>query len=231
MRGMIVSAALCAMMTAGASAAVSVSNYDDLAENFYGSSFTYNGVTYHGINTESGVFPDGSTFEPADLGDQVIVENATFLFNDFPGWGSPNNVLTFGSSFVNGDNLSLGAMSTVTMDLAQPASSASIETVFYENGPWGGIVFHLDALSGGLVVASDSFTLSNLGGRDNIAFRGMSVSAPSFDQLHLYATFGGDYSGPRMMIDNLTLTSVPTPGAAAVTGLGGLALLRRRRSA
>jgi hypothetical protein len=230
MRHLILCAGVGAM-AAAASAGVSVSNYDDLAESFYGTEFAYNGVTYRDVNTQAGVFPDGGTFEPADLGDQVIVENATLLFTDFPGWGSPNNVLTFGSSYVNGPNLSLGAMSTVTMDLDQPASSASIETVFYENGPWGGIVFHLDALSNGLVVASDSFTLSNLGGRDNIAFREMSVAAPSFDQLHLYATFGNDYSGPRMMIDNLTLNPVPAPGVGAVAGLAGLALARRRRSA
>lgn len=230
MRGTLFGAAMGVMLAAGASGAVSVSTYDNLAENFYGSSFTYNGVTYRDINTEAGVFPGGDTFDPSDLGDQVIVENATLLFNDFPGWGSPNNVLTFGSSFVNGPNLSLGALSTVTMDLAQPASSASIETVFYENGPWGGIVFHLDALWNGNVVASDTFTLSDLGGRDNIAFRPMSVSAPIFDQLHLFATFGGDYSGPRMMIDNLTLTSVPAPGAAAALGMGALIVARRRRA-
>jgi len=229
MRGWMMSAAIGAT-TAAASAGVSVSNYDDLAESFYGTSFSYNGVTYRDVNTESGVFPDGSEFVPEDLGDQVIVENAALLFSDFPGWGSANNVLTFGSSFVNGPNLSLGAVSTVMMDLDEPASFASIETVFYENGPWGGIVFHLDALSNGLVVASDSFSVANGGGRDNIAFRGMSVSASSFDQLHLYATFGSEYSGPRMMIDNLTLAPVPTPGVGAIAGLAGVALLRRRRA-
>lgn len=229
MRHITVGAAIGAMAGV-ASAGVSVSTYDLLTEGFYGGQFSHNGVTYRDINTESGVFPDGSTFEPADMGGEVIVERAALLFNDFPGWGSPNNVLTFGSSYIPGDNLSLGAMSTVTMDLDEPASFASIETVFYENGPWGGIVFHLEALSNGVLVAQDTFTVSNLGGRDNIAFRNMMVSAPSFDQLHLYATFGEDYSGPRMMIDNLTLTPVPAPGAGALAVLAGLAVVRRRRA-
>src|SRR5262245_29309550 len=109
-------------LTTGASAGVSVSNYDDLAEDFYGESFTYNSVTYRTVNDQPGVFPDGGTFDASGvngLGNTVVVENATLLYNDFPGWGSPTNALTFGSSYINGDNLSLGALSAVWMDLDQ----------------------------------------------------------------------------------------------------------------
>ena len=211
-----------------APALAQTSNYDDLTEGFLGTSYSYNGVNYHSVNGVSGVFPDGSTFTPADGGDQLIIENATLLFNDFPAWGSPNNVMTFGTTYVNGDNLSLGAFAQVTMDLDQVSDSASVEMVFYENGPWGGIEFHLDALSGGGVVASDSFVLSDLGGRDNIAFNTLSVGGAQFDSLHMYATYGGDFSLPRLMIDDLTVTPVPTPATAVLLGLGAVATRRRR---
>lgn len=229
-----------ALLTASALAApafagMSVSHYDDLTENFYGESFSYNGVTYHSVNNVHGVFPDGNTFEPGGgingLGNQVIVENATLLYNDFPSFGSANNALTFGSSYIVGDNVSLGAISTVTMDLDEVADFASLEMAYYENGPWGGIVYHLDAYSGGSVVASDSFSISDLGGRDNIAFATLSVGSVggvTFDSLRLYATLGSDYSGPRILVDNLTINSVPAPGTLALLGLGGLAARRRR---
>lgn len=88
-----------------------------------------------------------------------------------------------------------------------------------ENGPRGGIILHLDALAGGVVVASDTVSLGVITGRDNLAFKTLSVAGSPFDQLRMYATFGDSLSGPRVMLDNLTLTPVPAPGALAVFGL------------
>ena len=216
-----------------AAAGPSVSNYDDLGEGFYGQTFTYNGVTYTNVNNVAGVFPSGDTFGPGGgvdgLGNEIIVENATFLYNDFPGFGSANNGLTFGAAFVPGDNLSLGALSTVTMELDAVADAASLEMAYYENGPWGGIVYHLDAFMGGSLVASDSFSIADGGGRDNIAFATLSVGGANFDSMQLYATYGADYSGPRILVDDLTVNYVPAPGALAVlAGAGGLVSRRRR---
>lgn len=211
----------------------SVSTYDDLAEGFYGTTFSYNGVTYTEVNNVSGVFPSGDTFGPGagvdGLGNEIIVENATFLYNDFPDFGSAMNGLTFGAAFVPGDNLSLGAISTVTMELEETALSASLEMAYYENGPWGGIVYHLDAYLGDALVASDSFTIADGGGRDNIAFASLAVGGAEFDSMRLYATFGAEYSGPRILLDDLTVTYVPGPGALGLLlGAGALAGRRRR---
>ncbi|MEZ6318529.1 MAG: hypothetical protein R3B49_07225 [Phycisphaerales bacterium] len=227
---MIGAAAL--VMSAQALATVSVSTYDDLGEGFYGTTYHYNGITYTDVNNVDGVFPDGGTFTAGDgvtgLGNTIIIEDASIFYNDFPGWGSADKCLTFGSSYINGDNVSLGALSTVTMLLDDNADAASLEMAYYENGPWGGIVYHLDALMGGSVVASDSFSISDLGGRDNIALATLSVSGAEFDSLHLYATYGADYSGPRILVDNLTLNTVPAPASAALLGLGAAAMRRRR---
>ena len=100
----VIAALVTAVGALPALAGTIVSTYDDLDEDFYGQSFTYNGVTYSDVNNVSGIFPDGSTFEPGDgidgLGTQIIVENATLLYNDYPDFGSPNNGLTFGRAFV-----------------------------------------------------------------------------------------------------------------------------------
>ncbi|MFB3908942.1 MAG: hypothetical protein ACE15D_11115 [Candidatus Eisenbacteria bacterium] len=196
-------AALSIVPLAGAETVVS--DYEDLTEGGQGDPFTYQGVTYHDLNTVSGVFPDGSTFDPQP-DDQFIIENAGVFYIDFPAYGSPVNALTFGIAWVPGENLTMGPLSTVTLDLDQPATEASLDLAYYENGPWGGIVFHFDALSQGQVVASDSFDISNLGGRDNPAIRTLAVSAGEITQLKLYATFGEEYSMPRAMIDDLTIT-------------------------
>lgn len=195
----------------GAATADSVSTYEGFSEGFLGTTFSDNGITYRDVNLQGGVFPDGATFTPADLGSECIIENATFFYNDFAGYGSPIKCLTFGSAFIPGDNLSIGALSSVWMDLDQPASAAELDIAYYENGPWGGIVYHLDGLMNGSVVASDSFVLSDLGGRDNATFSSLSISGGVFDTLHLYATFGAEYSGPRGMIDDLRLTSATCP--------------------
>jgi hypothetical protein len=202
-------------------------DYEDLAEAFYGTSFSHQGVTYQDVNQVSGVFPDGSTFGP-QVDEQVIIEDATLLYDAFPGWGSADKTLTFGSSFIAGDNVSLGRVSSVTMLLDTPANSVSMDIAFYENGPWGGIELHLDALNGGSVVGQDSLTISDLGGRDNVVTDSFAVNGVQFDELHVYATFGSDYSLPRLLIDDLTLNSVPEPGSIALLGLGLLVMRRRR---
>lgn len=186
-----------------------VSDYDDLSEGFLGTQYAYNGVTYHDVNGIGGVFPDGSTFVPKDVGDQLIVENATDFFTGFPDFGSVPNVLTFGTSFIAGGNLSLGPLVRMTMDLDQPASAAQIDVAYYENGPWGGIELHMDAYSNGAVVASDTLTIADGGGRDNATTSRLAVSGATFDSLKIYATYGGQPTAPRVLLDHLVLTPAP----------------------
>lgn len=223
-----------AMVLAGtaacAAAGTSVSTYDDLTEGFQGSAWTYNGITYSNVNNQSGFYADGSPFASGDNGDQLIVEDATLLYNDFPGWGSANKALTFGTTFIPGQNLSIGALVTVDMDLGGVANTASLDIAYYENGPWIGIEYHLDAYRSGALVGGDTFTIAgeDPSGRDRIAFNTLGVSG-EFDSLVLYATLNGDYTAPRALVDDLTVSYVPAPGALAVLGLGGLAASRRRR--
>jgi len=203
--------------------------YESLTEGALGGAFSLNGVHYHSANAVNGVNVDGDPFGPTDLGNTLIIENATLFYNDFPAYGSPINSLTFGSAWVPGDNLSIGVLASVLMDLDEPGAAASLDLAFYENGPWGGIQYYLDAVDNGVVVATDTFTISDLGGRDNATFRTLTVSAPHFDQLHLYAELNGTYTNPRGMIDNLSVTAVPEPASTGLMGLAAALLIRRRR--
>lgn len=185
------------------------SHYDDLVEGDLGTSFHYNGITYSECNGIAGVLPSGSTFDATYPGEQFLIEDATNFFPDFPGYGSSPNALTFGLLFAEGPSASLGGFVRATLTLDAPASALRFDAAYYENGPWGGIELHVDAYREGEVVASDMFTISDLGGRDNAAARVMGVSGAVFDSVKIRATYNGQPSAPRLMIDNLVVTPAP----------------------
>jgi Dockerin type I domain len=97
-------------------------------------------------------------------------------------------------------------------------NQAGLDIAFYENGPWGGIEYRLDALRNGQVVASDSFTISDLGGRDNATYETLAVGGATFDSLHLYAFLDGQYTAPRGMIDDLSIIAAPANCPGDVNG-------------
>ncbi len=214
---------LVAVLVVGNVAAVgwsdTFSDYEDQTEGFKGQTFALHGVTYRDVNNVSGFYPDGIPFGPNDNGNDVIVERAVPFYVDFPSYGSPVNALTFGSAFIPGDNLSIGALASVWMDLPEVSSAATLDIGFYENGPWGGIEWRLEALRNGAIVGTDSIVISDLGGRDNPTVDVMSVGGMEFDQLHLYGWLNNDYTVPRGIIDDLRTTAVPEPTALAVWGV------------
>jgi hypothetical protein len=207
MRLSLLSCSVVAGLAAACSAQV-VHDYENLVEGFQGETFHHDGITYRDVNQVSGVYPDMMPFGPGEPGSENIIEEAVYWFDSFPNYGSRENVLTFGRAFINGPNLSLGALASVWMDLDEPASGVTLDLGYYENGPWGGIEYILEAFSGGASVGRDSFIISDLGGRDNAAWREMRIEGVEFDQLHIYAQLGGQYTVPRGIIDDLTLFSL-----------------------
>lgn len=191
-------------------------DFEDLSEGFYGIPFTHQGITYHDLNNVSGVFPSGEKFGPQEF-DESVVEDATFWYDQFTTWGSADKTLTFGVALVEGDNLSLGRISTVMLDLPKIANFASIDLGYLENGPWGGIEIHLDALMDGRTVGAQSFVIADGGGRDNGAIQTLAINDVDFDQLNIYATFGEEFSLPRIILDDIALNFVDAPGAKLVT--------------
>jgi hypothetical protein len=212
----------------GAPAMAGVHDYEVFAEGFLGETFYHDGVTYRDANRVSGFYPDGAAFDEDDNGNQFIIEDATAFYNDFAGYGSPDKSLTFGSAFVPGDNLSIGALASVWLTFDQAADAASFDLAYYENGPWGGIDWVVEAVLDGQVVATETLTIADGGGRDNATWATLSIDGAVFDELHIYSWLDGDYTAARGMIDDLTFNTVPAPAGLALL-IGAAATGRRRR--
>lgn len=220
--------AIVACVCGGVASADVFHNYENFDEGFLGEEFTHTGVTYRDANRVSGFAPDGEEFGPDDLGSEFIIEQAALLYDDFPDYGSRVNALTFGRAFIPGDNLTIGPLASIWLDLDVPGAEVSLDIAFYENGPWGGIEYVLEALDGDDVVATDSFVISDEGGRDNPTFRTMSIRGAEFDRLHLYGWLNDAYTSPRGLIDDLSIIAVPEPASLMLLATGGLVLIRRR---
>lgn len=231
MRRFVITAMGLAALGVSTVAADVLHDYEDLAEGFQTQTLVHDGVTFRDANRVSGFYPDGMPFNDTENGNEIIVERATYFYNDFPGYGSPNNSLTFGSAFIPGDNLTIGALASVWMDLDEVSNAASFDLAYYEGGPWGGIDWRLDALRNGNVVASVVSPIAFGGDRDNPTWTTLSIAAAEFDSLHLYGWLNGDYTAPRGMIDDLAVTAVPEPANAALLALAGLLVARARRVA
>lgn len=219
-----------ALLSAGASGASGqFADFDGETEGFLGETYTSGGITFFDANNVSGFYPDGQPFDPAELGTELIIERSDVVWNDFPGHVSLPNTLTFGKSFIPGENVTIGPLATASMTTPGAYTSGSLDLIYYENGPWGGITVTLDALLNGQVVGSTSFVVAgdDPNGRDNPAAIHLSVDAAAFDTMRIYSTLNGEYTTIRGLVDNVSF--VPAPGALALAGFAGLAASRRRR--
>jgi hypothetical protein len=215
-------------MSAGLALAGGYTGFENLSEGFAGSSFSDGGITFFDMNNDSGLNPDGSNYGPGEYGTDFIIENATLAINDFPGTLSGTNVLSWGTSFIAGDNLSINILSTFSMTTGQLETDASLDLLYFENGPWGGITIEMLAMRDGLLVNSDSILISDLGGRDNLIGDQLSVSGVAFDTLTINARFDdGTSTVFAGLIDNVSIT--PAPGTAGLLIAAGAGTLPRRR--
>ncbi len=222
-------AAIAATLVGTAAKADFIHDFEDLSEGMLGNPFTYQGVTYRDLNTVDGFYADGVPFFASEFENhEFIIEDATYFYDEFAEYGSPANSLTFGIAYIPGPNLSIGGLASVWMDLDEMGTAVSFDIGYYENGVWGGIEYILEAYNGDELVGSDSFTISDLGGKDNSTFSTMSLGGVEFDSLHLYAWKDGAYTMPRGMIDDFSITTVPGPGALALFAAAGLIVRRRR---
>lgn len=216
-------ASLCSAAFAGGS-----TGFEDPREGFMGSSFTDGGITFFNLNNDSGLNPDGSTYGPGEYGTDFIVENATLAINDYPDTLSGTNALSWGTSYIAGDNLSINIVSTFSMTTNTNETDASLDILYFENGPWGGITIELLAYNHGELVNFDSILVSDLGGRDNLIGDSLSVSGIEFDTLTVNARFDdGTSTVFAGLIDNVNIT--PAPGTVGIFLIAGTGAIRRRR--
>ena len=209
--------------------AAGYTGFETPREGFMGSSFTDGGITFFGLNNDSGLNPDGSTYVPGEYGTDFIVENATLAINDFPDTLSGTNALSWGSNFIAGDNLSVNIVSPFSMSTNQTETDAWFDILYFENGPWGGIIIELLAFNRGDLVNSDSITISDLGGRDNLIGDQLGVFGVEFDSLTVNARFAdGTSTVFAGLIDNVNIT--PAPGTVGILAIAGAGMVRRRRA-
>mgnify|MGYP000532132318 CR=1 FL=1 len=222
-------AAVAIASTGSAALASGSTGFESQTEGWVGSSFTDGGITFFGLNNDSGLNPDGSTYVPGEYGTEFIVENATLAINDFPGTLSGTNALSWGNSWIAGDNLSVNIVSTFSMSTNQTETDAWFDILYFENGPWGGITIELLAFNRGDLVNSDSITISDLGGRDNLVGDQLGVFGVEFDSLTVNARFAdGTSTVFAGLIDNVNIT--PAPGTVGVLAIAGAGMVRRRRA-
>ncbi len=203
--------------------------FESLSEGVSGPSFTDGGITFFGLNNDSGINPDGSLFGPGEYGTDFLVENATLAINDFPDTLGGSNALSWGQpwAWIPGENLSINIVSTFSMTTNSIETDGSLDLLYFENGPWGGITIELLATLGGEVVNSDSIVISDLGGRDGLFGDQLSVSGVAFDTLTVNARFDdGTSTAFAGLVDNVSIT--PAPSSLAVM-LAGTVIVRRRR--
>jgi len=140
--------------------------------------------------------------------------NIGFLLAVIDSWDSTN-----GSPAPDFFNVDVDGVNVFQATFAQ--ASGGVEYAF----PAGGQLFNnINVGFGGY--NEDGYDMSLEPALQNIAHTGSSVV------ITFYASGAGwqGSSDESFGIDNLVVTAVPTPGAAAVLSLGGLALSRRRRA-
>ncbi len=218
-------AAIATLAASAGIASAQSSNFDSFAEGFYGQTFTFDGITFSDTNNLNGVNPDGQAFTPADIGTELIIEDSTYIYNDFPTVISPFNTLTFGRAYVNGPNLSLGALCTVTFTAGVDVSEASFDLIYLDELVWEGILVTLEAFDDGQVVATESFVITshNPGDRrDIVDWRRWTMSGVTFDTLRLSATLNGTPTTFRALLDDVEFVTGGPTCPADWDGSGGV---------
>ena len=185
-------------------------NFDDLGEGTEGSSFSDGGITFSGIDER---IPDtpGGTFD-------IEATTATL-----PGFSAPN-YLTF-EGYVPGldSGYSFGRFGSADIGFSGIAISATMDIFGFENPSTNTLT--LEALLAGTVVDTDTVTFyDSLYG---VVYRPLAVSG-TFDSLQLVSAGTYELGTSFFGIDNVRITIVPEPAAAALLGCGLTGIAFRR---
>ena len=155
-------------------------------------------------------------------------------------------VVSFKADVVEGTPDSNWMSFTMTADSNSWPIVGSGDFGFLLTAGGGMQLFNVGTVVGPTLVTSSgivdlTFTFSGADGTGS-AFAGNGSSVSIFDGTNTWSTvLGGNLSsetiafsnyadGGRGMLDNISVTTIPEPGAALLGGLGMLALLRRRRA-
>ena len=185
-------------------------NFDDLGEGSEGSSFSDGGITFSDIDER---IPDtpGGTFD-------IEATTATL-----PGFSAPN-YLTF-EGYVPGLNngYGFGRFGSADIGFSGTATSASMDIFGFGKSSTNTLT--LEALLAGTVVDTDTVTFQ--GSLSTVLYRPLAVSG-TFDSLQLVSAGTYELGTSFFGMDNVRITIVPEPSAAALLGCGLAGIAFRR---
>ncbi len=201
--------------------AAETTGFDGLGEDFYGDTFTHDGITFQNA------FSSG---EPRTFS----IDDATDLWTD---WGvtewAEGNVLGMGAYSNGSDGVAFSAISSIEMTTGAVVNSAEFTFLYIlddGNNDYAQNTMTLEAILDGSVVHSELYTPGNEiydSGRSTYGATRFSLGGVDFDTLRL--SVDGQVNEGRVagVIDNVTIT--PAPASMAMLAMGGLAAGRRKR--
>jgi hypothetical protein len=184
-------------------------------------------------------------FESPDTGFQTVVSGATFgnwtnagpsdieFVQAVPNASLPGLQFSAYEGEYWVDLVGVGAPSAIYQNITGLLPGGQYQIDWAQSGNvWGGnFNFTMEVVWNGTVVATHSQVHGGFDGSQmNWQLHSVVVTAnltAGPNQLMFRATTGGSARGPAL--DAVSMSLVPTPGAAALLGLGGLVAARRRR--
>ena len=218
-------AGACLILTSGALQAATA-NFDSFSEGSVGNSFTDGGITFSDFDNYISFYTPPLNIDDAS----TTLANSTF---------SPNNVLSF-SSIISGGTAGYGRFGSITMSIADVATSASLD-IFAASFPANNQLTLKAFYQGGLVdsvsvwfSAFDHYIRP--GGNTSSHQYTMTIDGIQFDELQLVSTGSYNSGASFILLDNVVFnTPAPVPVPAAVwlfgSGLLGLASFSRKKRA
>jgi len=190
--------------------------------NFGGSTVSWYGVNMSNVSGQNGITWSG-----------VAVSHTNYNYNSIysgnPGTGAAANDLT--NSGIHGDNTTI----SITANAGQ---RYVVDLLFANHFSGEGATYFpyrtLDVSVGGLLYADD-LTLNGTQSDQRRPLLYRFEVTPSSSSINIVLTNGGNVSGSRTdtnpYVNAMTVTQVPEPSALSLfaVGLGGWAILRRRR--
>lgn len=207
------------LLAAPGAAMADFTDFDSYPVQSYGlEEATFDGIRFFDFNKiEHGITPGpgggpvgGEPFDGNQLFDELLIEDARAINDDYPGYISEPNVLNTGFQGIHvpGPSLSFGRLISISMTTDRVEDSAQLDVIYLDELVWAGIEVTLEATLEGEVVHEQTFVVETHapGSRtDIVAKQTLSVDGVEFDTLRLYAHFDETYTTLRGVLDNVRI--------------------------